>query len=191
MNIVGYIYQADIYQADIYCDGVCVLTTMWPEWDDPAAKTETALDAAALVLKLDREDEHSFDSSEFPKVIFSNGVHDECTKESGCTMRCAECHEELGNGCWLKMVKLRWQYCGSGNDISDQPLYAEQDADEIRAWDDDFCMVAMVRDGKKWRIEGSDRVIDLPDYDLRFDSPQDVMEHVTRNDTDIIYKFED
>lgn len=58
---------------------------------------------------------------------------------------------------------LAWQFCQSGLDITNQ-IHAEHDADEARAWDADFCMVALERDGydpDRWRITSTDAC--LPD----------------------------
>ena len=71
--IVGYTYRADIY-----CPG-CIIAAVaraYPGSVAPAAHDmdpEDALDQIAVYLDtgIDRDDEHTFDSMEFPKVVFS------------------------------------------------------------------------------------------------------------------------
>lgn len=77
-DIVGYMFQVDIWH------GPCLpLLAMGVE-----NSVEDALDAIAVDRGVDREDERSFDSDEFPKVIFASQV--ECTEE-----RCGGCGESL------------------------------------------------------------------------------------------------
>jgi hypothetical protein len=72
-----------------------------------------------------------------------------------------------------------WQYCRDGYDITSQPLYAEQDADEIRAWDGETCLLTVVRDSAGWRITTSD--LRLPDdaHDRHFASPAQALDWFT------------
>lgn len=69
------------------------------------APAELFLDQMATTLGIDREDEHSFDSSDFPKVVFASQLdqldhfpHD-CGYDAGCTgclpERCDNCGGEL------------------------------------------------------------------------------------------------
>jgi hypothetical protein len=75
------------------------------------------------------------------------------------------------------VIPIIWQYCRNGLDITTN-FYAEQDADEVRAWDDDFCVLEVRRDGQdptRWRITGSDgRRPDQADDQL-FDDPSDAL----------------
>lgn len=53
---------------------------------------------------IDRADERSFDSGDFPKVIFGNQVHDGCHADNGyepgqCADRCGGCGQHLGESC--------------------------------------------------------------------------------------------
>src|SRR5262249_28774206 len=78
-----------------------------------------------------------------------------------------------------------WQFCRDGYDITSQPLYAEQDADEVRAWNGDFCVVAVVRDPaapQQWRINATDG--GLPDDARRqtFSSPVDALDYLAARD---------
>jgi hypothetical protein len=72
-----------------------------------------------------------------------------------------------------------WQYCRDGYDITSQPLYAEQDADEVRVWDGEFCLLAVVRDDGCWRIDTSD--VGLPDDadDQTFRTPAAALDWLT------------
>lgn len=79
-DIVGYTYNADNY-----CDGECVVkaVTSGPTYDGwalaPGAQpesTEQQLDVIAAAFTIDRTDEHSFDSGDFPKVILADMVED-------------------------------------------------------------------------------------------------------------------
>lgn len=58
-DIVGYVYQSDIV-----CP-TCTLKALSPE----ARTAEEALDAWAKRDNIDRDDEWTFDSGDFPKVI--------------------------------------------------------------------------------------------------------------------------
>lgn len=78
--IVGYTYAADTY-----CWGECVIQALltgdgerFDGWAlaagaDPMS-TEDNLTEIAMAFGIDRMDEYSFDSDEFPKVIFADSV---------------------------------------------------------------------------------------------------------------------
>jgi hypothetical protein len=77
---------------------------------------------------------------------------------------------------------LSWQYCRNGYDITSQPLYAEQDADEIRAWDGDFCAVSVVRDDdnpQHWRINSTDGWLPDDADEHTFTSPAEALDYLT------------
>ena len=78
-DIVGYSFQADIY-----CP-TCTVEVMTGEAS--ANDAEKTLDYLADQVSLNRYDEQSFDSWDFPKVIFADQVED--------TDRCAGCNEEV------------------------------------------------------------------------------------------------
>lgn len=59
-DILGYVYRADIW---------CPECVHFAFEGDPRVCTEEVLDRAARERGIDREDETSFDSDEFPKVI--------------------------------------------------------------------------------------------------------------------------
>jgi len=79
-DIVGYSYKADTY-----CPS-CVLYKVkfdngWEEY------TNIYLEEVAERLDIDWQDESSFDSGDFPKVIFRDMIEEE--------EYCSSCHEEL------------------------------------------------------------------------------------------------
>ena len=63
-DIVGYTYRADMYCPD------CIVKKMnWTPMEDRAS-AELALDDMADVAGIDRYNERTFDSDNFPKIIF-------------------------------------------------------------------------------------------------------------------------
>ena len=84
-SIVGYTYQAENL-----CTGCTrTLAMRWGGFDDGAAtSTEALLDRLAGVVGVDRYDERSYDSDDFPKVIFDSQVEDS-------DERCGSCGESL------------------------------------------------------------------------------------------------
>ncbi|MFA5709335.1 hypothetical protein [Mycolicibacterium sp.] len=84
-DIVGYTYQAENYCLR------CVLAVVDYSADEPAPGpdfAERALDVAANLMDINRHDERSYDSNDFPKVIFDSQVED-------ADERCGGCHESL------------------------------------------------------------------------------------------------
>src|SRR5262245_48499905 len=80
---------------------------------------------------------------------------------------------------------LHWQFCRGGYDITSQPMYAEQDADEVRAWDGDFCLVAVVRDTdnpQRWRIDSTDGRLPDDANEHLFASPAEALTYLTTSD---------
>lgn len=67
-DIAGYTYRADNYRPETLIDVMIGANELSPAARDMSV--EDALDQHAAALAIDRYDEHSFDSSEFPKVIF-------------------------------------------------------------------------------------------------------------------------
>jgi hypothetical protein len=67
------------YRAEIYCQA-CVTEAMIATGDaSPAARdmtTADVLDQCADASSIDRTDEHSYDSFEFPKVVFLHQLAD-------------------------------------------------------------------------------------------------------------------
>lgn len=78
------------YRADLYCPA-CIIEDMITHRDaSPAARdmpAEAVLDQCADALAIDRSDEPSFDSSEFPKPVFLDTL--------GPDDRCAACDGSL------------------------------------------------------------------------------------------------
>lgn len=87
-EIVGYTYNADNY-----CSGSCVIDALptgsgerydgWKLAHGVRMSTEDNLDEIAAAFGIDRNDEYSYDSSEFPKVIFASQLEGD--------ERCAAC----------------------------------------------------------------------------------------------------
>jgi hypothetical protein len=65
MGIVGYTYNAEQYHPH------CLIRTFTDGEYDTA---EGVLDRAAIKLGIDRTNEHSYDSGDFPKVIFYSDI---------------------------------------------------------------------------------------------------------------------
>lgn len=67
-DIVAYTYRADTYCPD------CILFAMGATKRLPYLTVEGALDEVAGRENVDRQDEWTFDSDNFPKVVFSSQV---------------------------------------------------------------------------------------------------------------------
>jgi len=96
-DIVGYFYQVDLVCPP--CILVLVQKDRAEHFD-----AEQGLDVSARSLGINRENESSFDSDVFPKVIFGDQVHDWCTRENGyetgqCGDKCGRCGKHLGFEC--------------------------------------------------------------------------------------------
>lgn len=100
--IVGYTYRADNY-----CPP-CIVEQLRAGGFTKIAPTsigvDQELDNVAERFDIDRTDERSFDSGDFPKVIFGNQVHDGCHAANGyepgqCADRCGGCGEHLRGSC--------------------------------------------------------------------------------------------
>jgi hypothetical protein len=92
-DIVGYTFNADNYCPDCI---IAVLPTGDGEAFDGWAlakgvrmSTEDNLHEIAAAFGIDWTDEHSFDSSEFPKVIFDSQLESD--------EYCGRCHRVLGD----------------------------------------------------------------------------------------------
>jgi hypothetical protein len=53
------------------------------------------------------------------------------------------------------VIGYTWQFCRGGNDITTQ-FYAAEDADMARAWEDDFCLLEVTKQGESWVPTGGD-----------------------------------
>lgn len=73
-------------------------------------------------------------------------------------------------------VRATWQFCQGGWDIT-RNFVPERDADLVRVWDGDSCVMEVSRPKiGKWAITGSDGHIKSSWYDMRFDSPEGALE---------------
>lgn len=70
-SIVGYTFRAETL-----CPACTVKEVVPPDLAE-LGSTEMVLNFAAEQIGVNREDEHSFDSDDFPKVIFSVDIDDE------------------------------------------------------------------------------------------------------------------
>ena len=94
-DIVAYTYQAELLCPD------CVLVAV-DTYHLPNEDAEGALDRAARLRGIDREDESSFDSDEFPKVVFADSIESYVTGRDPATGRemwsgehCGNCGEDI------------------------------------------------------------------------------------------------
>jgi hypothetical protein len=93
-DIAGYVFKADLYCPEHIVETV----TSQPEYDGWALApsvahtmtTEQNLDEIAFHFTIDRTDERSFDSGDFPKVLLVGDTGQGDTED-----RCAVCGEEL------------------------------------------------------------------------------------------------
>jgi hypothetical protein len=74
-DIVGYTFNGDEY-----CPG-CILNMFGNVLDTSA---EALMDREAAALGIDRQDERSYDSGDFPKVIFGSDVESDEERCGGC-----------------------------------------------------------------------------------------------------------
>lgn len=80
---------AYVFRADIFCPA-CIVSQLPRDVLSPAAsdmRVEDLLDQVAAYVGIDRYDEHTYDSEEFPKVIFSHMVDS--------SDNCGACHSEF------------------------------------------------------------------------------------------------
>ncbi len=89
-EIVGYTFQADRCHPECLTlpTGVGEAFDGWKLAAGVRMTTEANLDEIALAFGIDRYDEHTYDSDEFPKVIFASQVEDD-------TELCGRCGEPL------------------------------------------------------------------------------------------------
>lgn len=71
-DIIGYTYQAEAYTPAGVIEAMIAFGDASPAARD--MPVEAALDQIAEANAIDRHDEHTFDSDEFPKVIFASEV---------------------------------------------------------------------------------------------------------------------
>lgn len=67
-DIAGYTYNVENFTPEQLIEAMVSAGELSPAARD--MDVEDALDQLAEVYAIDRDDEHSFDSSEFPKIIF-------------------------------------------------------------------------------------------------------------------------
>lgn len=89
-DIVGYTYKADIYCTDWDCIVMEVLKDMGIEGHGLSTDTEDALERLATTSGIDRMDERTYDSGDFPKVVFADMLDG--------SEYCGSCHCQLMEG---------------------------------------------------------------------------------------------
>lgn len=86
VRITGYTFRADTYCPT--CMANSMVKFVGEEQQGPDHwQVEDLLDSIAASLGIDREDERTFDSGDFPKVVFS-------TDDDG--IECGQCGEAFG-----------------------------------------------------------------------------------------------
>lgn len=80
-DIAAYTFQADIYCPD------CIISQVEPGSTREGYSYEALLDEIAAERGIQRMDEHTFDSDDFPKVVFHDSIEE--SEFCGC------CHEEI------------------------------------------------------------------------------------------------
>lgn len=84
--IVGYVYQADTFCPDHIVEQVDGQAPVTGE------QVEAKLDYLAMMLGVNRQDEHSFGTRDFPKVITrQQAEHDQGWDEEGKGSTCGVC----------------------------------------------------------------------------------------------------
>lgn len=73
-EIVGYTYRADLYRPEELIETFIGQRRLAP--GARGMRAEDALDQLAAIEDIDRDDERTFDSGEFPKVIFRCNLDD-------------------------------------------------------------------------------------------------------------------
>lgn len=93
-DIIGYTFKAANYCGD------CIVEALHGVFDlSPAARdmnAEDVLHQVAATVEIDRDDEHTFDSDEFPKVVFASSV--ECCEHCDDCGACLVCGEHEFRG---------------------------------------------------------------------------------------------
>jgi hypothetical protein len=130
------------FNADHYCGDCIVKVIMRPGKGNGGNGcrggecncAECRLDRIAKSRGIDRQDDSSFDSSDFPKIIpYHNNLHADCgdsDREAGdvvCYGRCASCHEVIDGASHLDGPDT----CPTCDDIL-EPLIRDA---ETRVWD--------------------------------------------------------
>lgn len=73
-TIVGYTYKAETICPDCAVCATHHVAAKIPGFEFDVTRTEALLNVAARLKGIDRTDEHTFDSDDFPKVVFASQV---------------------------------------------------------------------------------------------------------------------
>ena len=85
-DVVGYQFDADIYCDDCISDELHARIPEVRDVEGTWFDVEGFLRRCALILGIDLHDERTYDSGDFPKVVFADQAEDE---------HCGRCHEPL------------------------------------------------------------------------------------------------
>lgn len=91
-DIIAYQYAADLYCLSCIVGLVCEGSDREPV-PVPMMETEKALDSLAGLWKIDRENESSFDSDEFPKVVLDDPF--DGSEDAADNYYCGCCNSQL------------------------------------------------------------------------------------------------
>jgi hypothetical protein len=112
------------YKADVMCPS-CMLKAV-PTPNPATHSAESALDILAKETGIDRYDENTFDSDEFPKVVF----RDQLTNEV-----CGECGKRIGGAHVAEVEDALNAYVGaalwSSNEVTGEPLDSSWTTDDF------------------------------------------------------------
>jgi hypothetical protein len=87
-DVVGYTYKADIYCPACTIKEVTDRHSRLKRWSENETSAENFLDNCAVQLNVARYDERSYDSGDFPKVVFRDQAHEGNEEGSDLCGRC-------------------------------------------------------------------------------------------------------
>lgn len=101
--------EAYMYQADLWCP-TCIVETLTGE-SPLYGMTEKILDLLAMRCGINRADEGSFDSDDFPKVLLGQSLNDERRDHCG---GCGDCLDHDASDCEAQQDQI-CSCCGDFN----------------------------------------------------------------------------
>jgi hypothetical protein len=107
-DIVGYTYRAGLYCPR--CIGGPVGKRAGLSWADFGYPSEITLNASAVILGIDRDDESTFDSGEFPKVLPRCDTFTVLYTETGFVVARGQWNSPRDG---YRAQRDRWAWCGS------------------------------------------------------------------------------
>jgi len=143
-DVVGYTYKADEYCEDCIVEEVKQdFLRKYPTWGWPSESPSLDLDQLAKFVAIDRDDEHSYDTDDFPKVILSYSESGD-TPDTCC--KCGAIIESQWTGEAMDTV-IEWarEYLVSGYGKVD---YIEACIEYVFAWSDDQSVIVELFEDK-------------------------------------------